>query len=55
MVWVPISAISFAVVAARAAQAMLRGRMPGRLAAWSVLKPRRYDSQVATKVLAACR
>jgi predicted dehydrogenase/nucleoside-diphosphate-sugar epimerase len=55
MVWVPISAISFAVVAARAAQAMLRGQMPGRLAAWSVLKPRRYDSQVATKVLAACR
>jgi predicted dehydrogenase/nucleoside-diphosphate-sugar epimerase len=55
VVWVPISAISFAVVAARAAQAILRGRMPARLAAWSVLKPRRYDSHVAAKVLEACR
>jgi nucleoside-diphosphate-sugar epimerase len=55
VVWVPISAISFAVVAARAAQDVLRGRMPARLAAWSVLRPRRYDSDVAAKVLAACR
>ena len=55
VVWVPISAISFAVVAAGTAQAILRGRMPVRLAAWSVLKPRRYDSHVAAKVLAACR
>jgi predicted dehydrogenase/nucleoside-diphosphate-sugar epimerase len=55
VLWVPISAISFAVVAARSGQAILRGRMPVRLAAWSVLKPRRYDSQVAAKVLAACR
>jgi nucleoside-diphosphate-sugar epimerase len=55
VVWVPISAISCAVVAARAAQAALRGHMPARLAAWSVLKPRRYDSQVAARVLAACR
>jgi predicted dehydrogenase/nucleoside-diphosphate-sugar epimerase len=53
--WVPISAISFAVVAARAAQDVLRGRMPARLAAWSVLKPRRYDGHVAARVLAACR
>jgi predicted dehydrogenase/nucleoside-diphosphate-sugar epimerase len=55
VVWVPISAISLAVVAARAAQSILRGRMPARLAAWSVLKPRRYDSHVAAKVLSACR
>jgi nucleoside-diphosphate-sugar epimerase len=55
VLWVPISAISFAVVAARSGQAILRGRMPVRLAAWSVLKPRRYDSQVAAKVFAACR
>jgi predicted dehydrogenase/nucleoside-diphosphate-sugar epimerase len=55
VVWVPISTISFAVVAARAVQSGLRGRMPVRLAAWSVLKPRRYDAQVAAKVLAACR
>ncbi len=55
VVWVPIAAISCAVVAARAAQDLLRGRMPARLAAWSVLKPRRYDSHLAAKVLAACR
>jgi predicted dehydrogenase/nucleoside-diphosphate-sugar epimerase len=53
--WVPISAISCAVVAARAAQDVLRGRMPVRLAAWSVLKPRRYDSHLAAQVLDACR
>jgi predicted dehydrogenase/nucleoside-diphosphate-sugar epimerase len=55
VVWVPISAISMALVAARTAQAILNGKMPVRLAAWSVLKPRRYDSHVAAKVLAACR
>ena len=55
VVWVPISVMAFAVVAARASFALLRGRMPARLAAWSVLKPRRYDSHVASKVLAACR
>jgi predicted dehydrogenase/nucleoside-diphosphate-sugar epimerase len=55
VVWVPISAISLAVIAARTAQAVLRGRMPVRLAAWSVLKPRRYDSHIAAKVLSACR
>jgi predicted dehydrogenase/nucleoside-diphosphate-sugar epimerase len=55
VLWVPISAISFAVVAARSGQAILRGRMPERLAAWSVLRPRRYDSHIAAKVLAACQ
>jgi predicted dehydrogenase/nucleoside-diphosphate-sugar epimerase len=55
VVWVPISVMAFAVVAARASFSLLRGRMPARLAAWSVLKPRRYDSHVASKVLAACR
>ena len=53
--WFPISAISLAVVAARTAQAILRGQRPVGLAAWSVLKPRRYESHVAAKVLAACR
>ena len=55
VVWVPISAISLALVTARTAQAFLSGRMPARLAAWSILKPRRYDSQLAAKVLSACR
>jgi nucleoside-diphosphate-sugar epimerase len=55
VVWVPISAISFAVVAAKAASDLIRGRMPARLAAWAVLKPRRYDDHLAAKVLEACR
>jgi len=55
VVWVPICAISFAFIATRAAQDVLRGRMPARLAAWSVLKPRRYEANVAARVLQACR
>jgi predicted dehydrogenase/nucleoside-diphosphate-sugar epimerase len=55
VLWVPISAMSVAFTAARAAHALLRGRMPARLAAWSVLKPRRYESHVTAKVLEACR
>ena len=55
VVWVPISAISIAIVAARTAQSLLGGRWPSRLAAWSILKPRRYDGRLAAQVLASCR
>lgn len=55
MVWVPISFISAAIVAAGAVRSVLSGRLPDRLAAWSVLKPRRYDSRLAAKVLGSCR
>jgi len=55
LLWVPISTISFAIVAARTVHSLINGRMPTRLAAWSILRPRRYDSRIATKVLAACR
>jgi nucleoside-diphosphate-sugar epimerase len=55
IVWLPISTISCAIVVARALQSLLHGRLPTRLAAWSILRPRRYDSRMATKVLAACR
>ena len=55
IVWVPISGISIAIVAARAIRSILSGRVPQRLAAWSVLRPRRYDSRVAARVLASCR
>jgi predicted dehydrogenase/nucleoside-diphosphate-sugar epimerase len=55
VVWVPISAISCAIVAARALDSLLNGRTPTRLAAWSILRPRRYDSRMAAKVLASCR
>ncbi len=55
IVWAPISTISIAIVAARTIQSILSGRLPQRLAAWSILKPRRYDSRVAARVLASCR
>jgi predicted dehydrogenase/nucleoside-diphosphate-sugar epimerase len=55
IVWMPISAIAPAIVTARAMLSMLRGRWPSRFAAWSILRPRRYDDRVTTQVLAACR
>jgi hypothetical protein len=51
MVWVPISAIAFALTAARTLMALAHGRLPERLAAWSVLRPRRYRSDRALDVL----
>jgi len=55
IVWVPISAIALGITAARTAISLANRRLPTRLAAWAVLKPRRYDSRVASRVLAACR
>jgi predicted dehydrogenase/nucleoside-diphosphate-sugar epimerase len=55
IVWIPISAMALAMVTARAMLSMLRGRWPSRFAAWSILRPRRYDDGITTKVLAACR
>jgi len=55
VVWVPISAIAFGITAARTAMSLAHRRLPTRLAAWSVLRPRRYDARVAAEVLAACR
>jgi predicted dehydrogenase/nucleoside-diphosphate-sugar epimerase len=55
MVWLPICTISLAIVVARAIPSILRGRRPPRLAAWSVLRPRRYDGRTAARLLAACR
>ncbi len=55
IVWVPISAMALAIVTARAMLSIRRGRMPTRFAAWSILRPRRFDDRIATKVLAACR
>ena len=55
IVWLPISAMATALVGARAALSLLRGRLPSRLSAWSILRPRRYDDRIATKVLDACR
>jgi predicted dehydrogenase/nucleoside-diphosphate-sugar epimerase len=55
IVWMPISAMALAIVMVRAMLSILRGRLPSRFAAWSILRPRRYDDRIATKVLAACR
>lgn len=55
VVWVPIGAISLALVAARTAMSLARGQRPERLAAWSVLRPRRYDARLAAEVLGGVR
>lgn len=47
MVWMPISVLAVALLAARGASALARGRLPERLAPWSILRPRRYDAQLA--------
>jgi hypothetical protein len=35
--------------------ALLRGRLPERMAAWSVLRPRRYDARVTAALLETVR
>jgi predicted dehydrogenase/nucleoside-diphosphate-sugar epimerase len=53
MVWVPISVIAAAFASVRTALAIAGGRLPERLAVWSILRPRRYDPRLATKLLDA--
>jgi nucleoside-diphosphate-sugar epimerase len=53
IVWVPISVISLGIMMARTVLSAAHGRLPVRLAAWSVLRPRRYDSRLAARVLDA--
>ncbi len=55
MLWVPISLVALGLTAARAAVSLGRGRSPDRLAAWSILRPRRYDARLAVAVLEAAR
>jgi predicted dehydrogenase len=43
MLWVPISALAFAVGAARLVSALAHGRWPAPLSLWSILRARRYD------------
>jgi predicted dehydrogenase/nucleoside-diphosphate-sugar epimerase len=54
-VWVPISVIAVGISAARAAFALADGRLPERCASWSILRPRRYDSRLASVILDATR
>ena len=51
--WVPIRVLATGVMAARAGLALAHGQRPTRLAAWSILRPRRYDARVATALFAA--
>jgi nucleoside-diphosphate-sugar epimerase len=53
MLWVPISVLAAGLTVARTALSLARGRRPERLAAWSVLRPRRYDSRLSSAVLEA--
>jgi predicted dehydrogenase/nucleoside-diphosphate-sugar epimerase len=53
IVWVPISAIALGIVAARTCLSLAQGAWPERLAAWSILRPRRFDSTISTSLLAA--
>jgi predicted dehydrogenase/nucleoside-diphosphate-sugar epimerase len=55
MVWVPISFISAGLIAARGVISLLQGRIPARLAAWSILRPRRYDASLSVRVLEAAQ
>jgi predicted dehydrogenase/nucleoside-diphosphate-sugar epimerase len=53
IVWMPISAISLGIMTARTVLSAAHGHLPLRLAAWSILRPRRYDARVAATVLEA--
>ena len=55
VVWMPISLVSMGIPAARALLSLAHGRWPERLAAWSVLRPRRYDPRLAAALLDAAR
>jgi predicted dehydrogenase/nucleoside-diphosphate-sugar epimerase len=55
MLWVPISVLAAGLTVARTAFSLARGRRPERLDAWSVLRPRRYDSRLSSAVLEASR
>src|SRR5262249_27867071 len=55
VVWLPISLMAAALVTLRTASALIRFPLPERLAAWSVLKPRRFDTNLSVRVLTALR
>jgi len=53
MIWVPISLLALAVSAMRLLVSLVRGRLPEKLAVWSILRPRRYDTALSEWVLSA--
>jgi predicted dehydrogenase/nucleoside-diphosphate-sugar epimerase len=53
IVWIPISAVAAGLTAARFVVSIGRGRWPEPLAAWAILRPRRYDPRRAAQLLDA--
>jgi nucleoside-diphosphate-sugar epimerase/predicted dehydrogenase len=53
MVWVPISALAAAMSSIRALASLVKGRWPERLAVWSILRPRRFDTRRSEALLDA--
>jgi predicted dehydrogenase/nucleoside-diphosphate-sugar epimerase len=53
--WVPISVIALGLTTARTMLSLARGRWPERLAAWSVLRPRRYHTRLAASMLGVAK
>ncbi len=51
LVWVPISFIALGLTTARLVLSLARGRLPEPLAAWGVLRPRRYATALAASSL----
>jgi predicted dehydrogenase/nucleoside-diphosphate-sugar epimerase len=51
MVWVPISAVAFGLSTARTLLSLRHLRWPTKLAAWSILRPRRYDPTLTSTVM----
>ena len=53
MLWVPISLLAAGLSIARLFASLAARRLPERLAVWSVLRPRRYDTRVSEAMLGA--
>ena len=53
MLWVPISIVAGGLSVAQAALSILQGRWPGYQSAWSILRPRRFDSNLSAQLLTA--
>jgi len=53
VIWLPITLMATLVVTAKTTFALLRFSRPQRLAAWSVLKPRRFDPGLSGQILRA--
>ena len=53
LVWVPISLVASGLATARRVLALARLQRPEPLAAWAILRPRRYETALATSSLLA--